>query len=79
MNISGYRFLEVVFAPLANNMEKRIRNTGQLLDIIDEWISDMISDNSILVSFDIVNRYPSIDNYDDDELFLWYGWPTKDV
>ena len=35
---------------------------SHLLDIIDELNSEMILDNTILVSFDIVNMYPSIDN-----------------
>ena len=39
-----------------------MRDTSHLLDIIDELNSEMISDNTILVSFDIVNMHPSIDN-----------------
>ena len=42
-------------------METRIRDTSHLLDIIDELKSEMIPDNTILVSLDIVNMYPSID------------------
>ena len=55
-------FIEVVCAPLTNNIETRIRDTSHLLDIIDNLNSEMILDNTILVSFDIVNMYPSIDN-----------------
>ena len=56
------RFIEVVCAPLTNNIETRIRDTSHLLDIIDDINSEMIPDNKILVSFDIVNMYPSISN-----------------
>ena len=55
-------FIEVVCAPITNNIEARIRDTGHLLDIIDELNSERIPDNTILVSFDIINIYPSIDN-----------------
>ena len=37
-------------------------------------MNDMKSDNSK----NIINKGTSIDD-DDDELFLWYGWPTKGV
>ena len=56
------RFIEAVCSPLTNNIETRIKDTCHLLDIIDELNSEMIPDNTILVSFDIVNMYPSIDN-----------------
>ena len=56
------RFIEVVCAPLTNNIETRIRDTSHLLDIIDELNLERIPDNTILVSFDIINMYPSIDN-----------------
>ena len=55
------RFIEEVCAPLTNNIKTRIRDTSHLLDIIYELISERIPDN-ILVSFDIINIYPSIDN-----------------
>ena len=55
-------FIEVVCAALTNNTETRIRDTSHLLDIIDDINSEMIPDNKILVSFDIVNMYPSISN-----------------
>ena len=55
-------FIEGVCAPLTNNIETRIRDTSHLLDIIDELNLERILDNTILVSFDIINMYPSIDN-----------------
>ena len=55
-------FIEVAYAPLTNNIETKTRNTSHLLDIIDELNSEMILDNTILLSFDIVNMYLSVDN-----------------
>ena len=55
-------FREAVCAPLTNNIETRIRDTSHLLDIIDELNLERIPDNTVLVSFDIINTYPSIDN-----------------
>ena len=55
-------FIEVVSAPLTNNIETRIKDTSYLLDIFDELNSETIPDITILVSFDIVNMYSSINN-----------------
>ena len=41
---------------ICNNIE-----TGHLLDIIDELNLEMIPNNTILVSFDIMNMYSSVD------------------
>ena len=43
-------------------MPCRIKDTAHLLNIIDDLNKDYISDNYILVSFDIVNMFPNIDN-----------------
>ena len=52
----------MVCAPLTNNIATKIRDTSHLLDIIYESNSEMIPDNTVLVSFDIVTMYPIIDN-----------------
>ena len=57
-----WRFIEVVCAPLTNNIETTIRDTNHLIDIIDELNLERIPDNAILVLFDFVNMYPSIDS-----------------
>ena len=56
------RFLETVCAPLTANLRSRIKNTDHLLDIIDELNKNKIPQNTNLVSFDIINMFPSIDN-----------------
>ena len=55
-------FLEAVSAPLAEKMKSRIKDTGHLLEIINSINSDGLPENTILVSFDVVNMFPNIDN-----------------
>ena len=43
-------------------MPCRIKDTAHLLNIIDDLNKDYISDDHILVSFNIVNMFPNIDN-----------------
>ena len=50
----------MVCTPLTNNIKTRTRDTSRLLDIIDLLNSKTIPGNTIIVSFDIVNMYPSI-------------------
>ena len=56
------RFIEYVCAPLTESMRSRIKNTDHLLDIIDSLNDKGFPENTILVSFDVVNMFPSIDN-----------------
>ena len=56
------RFIKNVCAPLTENMRYRIRGTFHLLDIIETISEKGIPDEFILLSFDIVNIFPSIDN-----------------
>ena len=44
------------------NVNSTIKGTSKMLDIIDDIYNDMITDSSILVSFDIVNMFPCTDN-----------------
>ena len=43
-------FTEAVCTPLPNNMETRIRDTSHLLHVIHELNSEVIPDNTLLVS-----------------------------
>ena len=55
--VEKYLYKEVV------KINSRIKDTSDMLDIIDDINNNnMITDSSILVSFDIVNMFPSIDN-----------------
>ena len=56
------RFVEKYTAPLAQNIPSRIKDTDHFLEIIDQINSDGLPDNIALVSFDIVNMFPSISN-----------------
>lgn len=56
------KFIKIVCVPLTENLCSRIKNTANLLNIIDRINANGIPDNAMLVSFDIINMYPSIDN-----------------
>ena len=56
------RLIENVCVPLTENIRYKIRDTSHLLDIIDTINEKGIPDEIILVSFDIVNMFPSTDN-----------------
>ena len=43
-------------------MRSRIKNTDHLLDIIDSLNDKGFPENTILVSFGVVNMFPRIDN-----------------
>ena len=59
-NIS--RFVERVCAPLTENIPSRIKDAAHLLQVIDDLNRVGLPDNTILVSLDIVNMFPNIDN-----------------
>ena len=56
------KFLETVSAPLADRMKSRIKDRGHLLKLIDNINSQGLPPGTILVSFDVVNMFPNIDN-----------------
>ena len=55
-------FVEKKCAPLAQNMKSRIKDNNHMLEIIDEINTNGIPEDAILVSLDIENMFPSIDN-----------------
>jgi hypothetical protein len=55
-------YVEKKCAPLARNLRSRIRDTSHMLEIIDELNENGIPENAVLVSLDIENMFPSIDN-----------------
>ena len=56
------RFLEVHSAPLTTQLPSRIKDTGHLLELIDVINLKGLPEGTILVSFDVVNMFPNIDN-----------------
>ena len=52
-----------MFYDIASELPSRIKDTNHMLDIIDNLNSLDLPFNSILVSFDIINMFPNIDNY----------------
>ena len=55
-------FAETVLFDLTNDLPCCIRDTGHVLNIADELNRSNFPSESILVGFDIVNMFPSIDN-----------------
>ena len=55
-------FAETVLFDLTNDLPCCIRDTGHVLNIVDELNRSNFPSESILVGFDIVNMFPSIDN-----------------
>ena len=51
-----------MFYDIASELPSRIKDTNHMLDIIDNLNSLDLPFNSILVSFDIINMFPNIDN-----------------
>ena len=56
------RFFEILCFPLTEIMQFRIKDTSRLLEIIDTWNEQPISNHTKLVSLDIVNMFPSLCN-----------------
>ena len=54
--------MKKVLYDASSNLPSRIKDTGHMLDIIDETNNSNLPTNSIIVSFDIVNMLTSIDN-----------------
>ena len=55
-------FVENVLFELASKLPSRIKDTCHMLEIIDDMNNSILSSSAILVSFDVVNMFPSIDN-----------------
>ena len=53
--------------PLTENMQYKIRNNSHLIDIIDTISRKGIPYQIILVLFDIINMFSSIDNIEEIE------------
>ena len=57
-----YIYVEKKCGPLANSLKSKIKDTGHMLQVIDELNTNGIPENVILVSLDVENMFPSIDN-----------------
>ena len=51
-----------ICATLTNNTDARINDTEHLLQVIDNLNANELLNDTILVSFNIVNMFPNIDN-----------------
>ena len=55
-------FAENVLFELASELPSRVKDTCHMLEIIDDMNNCNLSSSTILVSFDVVNMFPSIGN-----------------
>ena len=56
-------FVEYYLYKVVNKIDSRIKDTPDMLNIIDSVNSSHIfTKDSVLVTFDVVNMFPSIDN-----------------
>ena len=53
-------YIEHVLFELSEGMPSRIKDSSHLLDIIDNMNSMLLPANAILVSFDLVNIFPTL-------------------
>ena len=64
-------FVETYLYKEVNKIDSRIKDTPDILNIIDNISSrNIITKNSVLVRFDVVNMFRSIDNVLGLRLFL---------
>ena len=55
-------FVEKVLYGIASELPSRRKDTNHMLDIIDDLNNSKLYPESVLVSFDIINMFPGIDN-----------------
>ena len=54
--------VEKTLYPIADNLPSKIKDTNNMLEIIDQLNEFVLTDNFVLVSFDAVNMFPSTGN-----------------
>ena len=54
--------VEKTLYPIVDNLPSKIKDTNNMLEIIDQLNEFALTDNFVLVSFDAVNMFPSIGN-----------------
>ena len=54
--------VEKISYPIADKLPSKIKDTNDMFDIIDSINESVLTDNHVLVSFDVVNMFPNIDN-----------------
>ena len=54
--------VEKTLHPLADRFNSKIKDTNDIIEVIDNINKSMLSENCFLVSFELVNMFPNIDN-----------------
>ena len=55
-------FVEKALYGIASELPSRIKDINHMLDFIDDLSNSSLYLKSVLVSFDIINMFPSVDN-----------------
>ena len=53
--------IEKTLYPIADKLPSKIKDTKDMLDIIDRINESVLTDNHVLVSFAVVNMFPDIE------------------
>ena len=54
--------VEKTLYPLADELNSKTKDTNNMLEIIDNINKYMLSENCVLVTFDVVNMFPNVNN-----------------
>ena len=54
--------VEKIFYPIPDKLPSKIKDTNDMLDIIDKINESDLADKHVLVSFDVVHMFPNINN-----------------
>ena len=54
--------VEKIFYPIPDKLPSKIKDTNDMLDIIDKINESVLADKHVLVCFDVAHMFPNIDN-----------------
>ena len=54
--------VEKTLYPLTDRLNSKVKDTNNMLDIIDDINKSVLPENYVLVSFDVMNMFPQVDN-----------------
>ena len=54
--------VEKTLYPLTDRLNSKVKDTNNMLDIVDDINKSVLPENYVLVSFDVLNMFPQVDN-----------------
>ena len=55
-------FVEKTLHPLADRLNSKIKDTNDIIEVIDNINKSILSENCVLVSYELVNMFPNVNN-----------------